>query len=358
MKEPTQDGQHTEESPYDDVLGNAENQEDPGISDNGAQAHNGNSEISLHESNEATTRSQHSSPLGNSLTGLNRPLDVNVLGGKLASQNRPMRISLLGGTLANLNRPLGAGLLGGTLANLNRPLGAGLLGGTLANLNRSLGAGLLGDTLASLNRPMRINLLGDALANLNLGLSVNSAPRIVRPTSVRNLIVPELSDLATQDHNIAEQWPEKDHVATTDSVSVEEKQYWLTQFDALVKDEGLRRFCRSLFASAHYSLAVQRACTYMHNTVREKSGRFDKDGADLMMSVFSPSNPLLRLNDMATISDRNEQQGYMFLLAGAMTGIRNPRAHEHDHEDSPEEALEMLVLVNHLMRILHRSSSP
>ena len=128
------------------------------------------------------------------------------------------------------------------------------------------------------------------------------------------------------------------------------------QFDALVQDNGLHRFCRKLFADGHYALAVQRACTYIHNVVREKSTRYDKDGADLMMAVFSPNDPTLRLNQLATPSDRNEQQGYMFILAGTMTGIRNPRSHEHDLEDSPEEALEILVLINHLMRRLNNSS--
>ena len=49
---------------------------------------------------------------------------------------------------------------------------------------------------------------------------------------------------------------------------------------------------------------------------------------------------------------KDEQRGYMDIFAGSMTGIRNPRAHEHDLADEPEVALELLVLANHLMRKL------
>ena len=42
----------------------------------------------------------------------------------------------------------------------------------------------------------------------------------------------------------------------------------------------------------------------------------------------------------------------MDIFAGSMTGIRNPRAHEHDLVDEPEVALELLALANHLMRKL------
>ena len=75
-----------------------------------------------------------------------------------------------------------------------------------------------------------------------------------------------------------------------------------------------------------------------------------------MRAVFSPKNPILRLNKLETRSDRNEQQGYMEIFAGTMIGIRNPRVHEYDLEDSPVEALERLVMANHLMRILNKAT--
>ena len=46
----------------------------------------------------------------------------------------------------------------------------------------------------------------------------------------------------------------------------------------------------------------------------------------------------------------------MHIFEGTMTGIRNPRAHECDLEDSAEEALEMLVIASHLIRMLKRST--
>ena len=71
-----------------------------------------------------------------------------------------------------------------------------------------------------------------------------------------------------------------------------------------------------------------------------------------MRTAFSANSPILLLNSSLSKSDRNEQLGYMDLYAGAMTGVRNPRAHEHDMEDDPQMALELLVLANHLIRKL------
>ena len=75
-----------------------------------------------------------------------------------------------------------------------------------------------------------------------------------------------------------------------------------------------------------------------------------------MKEAFSAKSPVLKLNKFLSGSEKSEQQGYMEMFAGTMTGIRNPRAHEHELDDEPEVALEMLVLANHLMRKLNDST--
>ena len=127
---------------------------------------------------------------------------------------------------------------------------------------------------------------------------------------------------------------------------------WVEIFDELVTNEPLREASGSLFQDGHYARAVEESFKCLNNTVREKSGLTSQDGAALMRNAFSANNPVLNLNGFQTQSERDEQQGYMDIYAGAMTGIRNPRAHDHQLIDSPEAALEMITLANHLMRKL------
>ena len=147
-----------------------------------------------------------------------------------------------------------------------------------------------------------------------------------------------------------------DVISVADATIVDETRFWQLQVDLLVTDGGLRQACLNLFMNGHYAEAVLKACLYIDNIVRDKSRQVEKYGADLMLTAFSPKNPVLRLNSLRTLSDRNEQSGYMQILQGVMTGIRNPRSHEYDFVDNPEEALEMLVLANHLVRKVKRSS--
>jgi uncharacterized protein (TIGR02391 family) len=130
----------------------------------------------------------------------------------------------------------------------------------------------------------------------------------------------------------------------------------LAQFDALVSDPDLNATCRTLFRDGHHARAVEEAFKFLANSVKGRSGEATRDGQDLMLHVFSVDNPVLRLNDLRRVSERDEQAGYRFMLAGAMTGIRNPRAHEHNLRDQQDVALEMLVLANHLMRVVRRST--
>lgn len=123
------------------------------------------------------------------------------------------------------------------------------------------------------------------------------------------------------------------------------------RFDQLVTSDLLRQSSRALFVDGYYARAVEEAFKCLNNAVKDKSGD-QRDGAPLMRAVFSPNAPILKLNPLQSPSERDEQQGYMDLFAGAMTGIRNPRAHEHSLVDAGEVALELLTLANHLMRKL------
>ena len=119
-------------------------------------------------------------------------------------------------------------------------------------------------------------------------------------------------------------------------------------YDILVKSEAIRDATRKLFVDRHYARAVEEAYKCLNNTVKDKSG-LSTDGKDLMNQAFSEKNPILKLNQLKTASDKDEQIGYMLIFGGCMTGIRNPRAHDHKKVDSPEVALEMLAWANHLM---------
>jgi uncharacterized protein (TIGR02391 family) len=118
-----------------------------------------------------------------------------------------------------------------------------------------------------------------------------------------------------------------------------------TLFDGMVTEPELRQ----LFLDGHYSQAVEEGFKFLNNLVRRRTGS-TADGASLMTTALSPKGPLLKLNDMKTTSQLDQQQGYMRMLEGAMLGIRNPRAHDHRHADEPRNALELLAFCNHLVR--------
>ena len=140
-----------------------------------------------------------------------------------------------------------------------------------------------------------------------------------------------------------------------DSPSAKERTL-IEKFDEIVTDSELSLTCRQLFVDEHYARSVEEAFKHLNNAVKAKSGLSNVDGEPLMKQAFTPNNPRLRLNRRRTPTDENEQRGYMNLYAGAMTAIRNPRAHEHTIQDDPETALELLTLCNHLMGRLGTST--
>ena len=85
------------------------------------------------------------------------------------------------------------------------------------------------------------------------------------------------------------------------------------------------RFMNELYSDSVEAAFKEINCRIKHIVMKTKG--IESDGADLMRKCFSENNPILVIADMDTENGRNIQKGYMDMFAGAMTGIRNPKAH-------------------------------
>jgi uncharacterized protein (TIGR02391 family) len=71
-------------------------------------------------------------------------------------------------------------------------------------------------------------------------------------------------------------------------------------------------------------------------------------GVKLMRTAFGPeSGPL---TDMP--ADAGERVDRMELFAGAIGSYKNPHSHRNVALDDPDEAAELILLANHLLRIV------
>lgn len=127
-------------------------------------------------------------------------------------------------------------------------------------------------------------------------------------------------------------------------------------FGDLALHPEIARACSKLFEDGHYAASVEAACKVLDMLVKMRSMKMDPSGTELMQLVFSPKAPVLKFNDQSNDSERSEQQGMMFLFAGAMLAIRNPRAHGII-QDHPETAVDYLCFLSMLAKSLDRAKT-
>ncbi len=125
----------------------------------------------------------------------------------------------------------------------------------------------------------------------------------------------------------------------------------LQAYQGLDLHSEIDRAAGALYRNNHYANAIEDAVKALNDLVRLRSGVDHLDGTKLMEHVFSPNKPVLRFNQLADDSDRDEQRGFMMLFSGAVAGLRNPRAHKLIVDD-PERALEFIAFVSLLAKLL------
>jgi uncharacterized protein (TIGR02391 family) len=105
----------------------------------------------------------------------------------------------------------------------------------------------------------------------------------------------------------------------------------------------------SLFHRGKFDSAVFEAMKAVEVAVRESAGLPAKDiGTSLMRKAFEPETG--PLTDMST--EKAEREARSHLFTGAIGSYKNPHSHRYVALDDPEEAAEIIMLANHLLRIV------
>lgn len=113
----------------------------------------------------------------------------------------------------------------------------------------------------------------------------------------------------------------------------------------------ITKIARPRFDATHYADSVEAALKEVNEVVKrivQKATGQELDGSALMQRALSLDKPIITLADLSTENGRNIQKGYIQIFSGAITGIRNPKAHKNITIDK-NRAIHLLFLASLLM---------
>ena len=127
------------------------------------------------------------------------------------------------------------------------------------------------------------------------------------------------------------------------------------EFDGRGFHPQVVRHSRSHFIRGAYFHAVFESCKAFDTAVRDNT-HIAKSGQPLMSDALHLGGPL-KLNSQRTQSEKDEQQGIMYLCMGLMNAVRNPQAHEPEltWPMTRDDALDVLALISFLFRKLENA---
>jgi uncharacterized protein (TIGR02391 family) len=101
------------------------------------------------------------------------------------------------------------------------------------------------------------------------------------------------------------------------------------------------------FMRGEFDVAVFQAMKAVEVAVREASGLTAELGVRLMRKAFDPkAGPLTNMQ-----AEEGEREARSALFAGAIGSYRNPHSHRDVTLDDDGEAIEIIMMASHLLRI-------
>jgi uncharacterized protein (TIGR02391 family) len=111
---------------------------------------------------------------------------------------------------------------------------------------------------------------------------------------------------------------------------------------------AIREDVWALYHRGKYDTAVFEAMKAVEVAVRDASGLASEIGTTLMRRAFDKATGTL--SDMTMPEAEREARAHLF--AGAIGSYKNPHSHRNVALDDPDEAAEIIMLANHLLRIV------
>lgn len=103
------------------------------------------------------------------------------------------------------------------------------------------------------------------------------------------------------------------------------------------------------FEQGHFDTAVFEAMKAVEVAVRDAARLPRADiGTSLMRKAFATDGGPLT----DKLAEKSEREARANLFAGAIGSFKNPHSHRYISLDDPDEAAELIMLANHLLRIV------
>ena len=114
--------------------------------------------------------------------------------------------------------------------------------------------------------------------------------------------------------------------------------------------EALTDDCLEMFRNGHFNEAVRKAIERFEKYIQTAINDHTTIGKALIGKAFNRDNPLIPINANKTGNDLSEQEGFMHLAMGAMSGLRNLYSHGDVDQMSVTDAIERLSFVSLLFK--------